>query len=243
MIEKVKIGLVVLALLFVSPNAWALPFVTSPFSPAGGTVAAGDTVTVGALEIGVLEGGTQTVGIYGAGLLLAPAFGYTISLGTDLATWDTYNTIGGYLDLFAVNINQTDFYWNLVEGGSGTLVDPLVGTDPAPLPVSECGLLPGCTFAWGGTVSADGILDTLLLPGVTLSLTGDPTLPYYLSLTLDTKTFPDADPAYPSFGTFHINDIATISPPPPPVSVPEPATFGLMASGLLFLIRFGRRHA
>lgn len=219
-------------LLGGAANALALPWVVSPYSPGFGTIVFSNTDIVGVSDIGDPEGlGTQTQGIYGAGFVLAPGAGYTVSFDADLNTWDSYvagngiNDGKGYYDVFAVNINQDDYYWNLVSGGAGLVVDPIVSPDPAPTPVVDyAGALPGATWAWGGQMWGDGVLDHLSpLTTYTLTLLGDPTKPYYVSLVLDTASSPHNDTNYSSYGSYHVTTAA----------VPEPSTLLLMGSGMI----------
>lgn len=220
-------------LLGGAANALALPWVVSPYSPGPfGTVVFSNTDIVALTDSADPEGlATQTVGIYGAGFVLAPGAGYTVSFDADLNTWDSYvafagtGTGTGYFDVFAVNINQDDFYWNLVNGGAGLADDPIVSPDPAPTPVVNfAGALPGATWAWGGQMWGDGVLDHLSpLTTYTLTLEGDPTKPYYVSLVLDTASSPHTDTNYSSYGSYHVTTAA----------VPEPSTMLLMGSGMV----------
>lgn len=78
------------------PNGWIL----SPFDPDGGsTVAGGTNSTVGLAtnSVGVPEwasqGNSNSMGIWGAGVLLPFAAGYRIEFDTDISTWDSYNML------------------------------------------------------------------------------------------------------------------------------------------------------
>lgn len=214
-----------------SSDSWALTWDVSPYSPAGGTLVFSNTDVVAVTDADAVESASQTPSIYGAGFQLSGSNGYTVSFDADLSTWDSYNALTsvgtGYWDVFVVNINQTGYYWDLVNGGSGSVSDPIVGTDPNGTPVTEYGgALPGITWAWGGNVFGDGVLDTLApLTTYSLTLYGSSATPFYVSIVLDSATNPDADTNFASWGSFHVT--ADVAP------VPEPSTILLLGSGLL----------
>ncbi len=214
-----------------SSDSWAVTWDVSPYSPAGGTVAFSNTDVVAVSDVDSTQSASQTQAIYGAGFQLSGANGYTISFDADLSTWDSYNAVTGagtgYWDVFVVNINQTGYYWDLVNGGSGSVSDPIVSTDPNGTPVTEYGgALPGITWAWGGTGFGDNVLDTLSpLTTYSLTLYGSSATPFYVSIVLDSATNPDSDTNYASWGSFHVT--SEVAP------VPEPSTILLLGSGLL----------
>jgi hypothetical protein len=70
-----------------------------------------------------------------------------------------------YWDLFALNINQSDFYWNFVNGGSGSLSDPVVDNVPAGTPTVSFGAIDGVTWGWGGKDYAAGARTATSRPG------------------------------------------------------------------------------
>jgi hypothetical protein len=246
--------------VFVVPN-----WIISPYSPAGETIITQDPndtanfeIQVGVSSFGSVQSDTQASAIYGAGATLTPnTNGYTVFFDTQVYGWDSYDALGtpapgstGYWDAFAVNLNQTDYYWNQVAGGSGSVFDPIVTPDPAgscvgtgsvassagPACVSGTSNISGETWAWGALDYANNTFESNE-GSYSLSLSGNGSDPYYLSVVLDTATLPESDTNYPSFGAFNpLEDV------PPPV-VPIPAAVWLFGSALGLLGWIGKRKA
>jgi hypothetical protein len=240
----------VLAVFLMVGSSWALPinWVVSPYDNGQTTLAPISTILIN-FSYNTLPSpaGPQPLGIYGAGFVAGPG-SYTngVWFDTDLWTYDSYsdpNNAGstGWWDAFVVNINQTDYYWNLMDpttDGSGTgYTDPIVdsGYDGG-TPTFDNSVLPGATWVWGGTdYGSTGVPN-----GIEMFYTGpnwiflglpsyDPTKPVYFSFVLDTKTHPDNDLNWTSGGKFQVSP------------VPEPATMLLFGTGLIGLAGLGRK--
>ena len=108
----------------------------------------------------------------------------------------------GYWDLFCVSLNPNALYWDQVSGGAGALDDPLLSTDPDGSPIVDSATpLGGVAYGFGGHDWGTSSLETTTVAGNSLSITNPSDMPYYLSITLDSKSNPDADTAFPSWGT------------------------------------------
>lgn len=179
---------------------------------------------------GDAESDTQTEAIFTAVATLPAADGYAVVFDYNMSTWDSYTDTacgtgspvtsvragvgtglgggGDYWDLFTVNLNQSAPYWELVDGGAGTLGDPVITPDPDGVPVFAAGssALPGATWAFGGACWGNSTLESALGRDV-LEFEGDPTSEYYLSVTLDTANDNgSSDTSYPSWGI--VNDLS-----------------------------------
>jgi len=109
----------------------------------------------------------------------------------------------GYWDSFIVNLTPNGFYWNLVNGGTGALGDPLVSPAPAGGAVTDpLTPLGGVAFGYGGLDWGTGTLET---NAGAYSISHIGASQYFLSVTLDSKTTVQADNNFPSWGT--VNNI------------------------------------
>ncbi|MEE8428763.1 MAG: VPLPA-CTERM sorting domain-containing protein [Gammaproteobacteria bacterium] len=234
----------------------------NPFSPAGETTITQSgtnfEIAVGISSFGSTQGGAQAAAIYGAGAVLPDngGAGYKVVFTTQVFGWDSYDVAGtpapgstGYWDSFSVNINQaSSYYWDMVDGGSGALTDPIIGTDPAGNCVGTAGLIaaaPAClagapilageTWVWGALDFGNNTFEGNA-GAYTLELVGQDGSDYFLSAVLDTATNPQTDQAFPSFGAF--NPLTTV---PPPSVIPLPAAAWLFGSGLIGLLGVARR--
>ena len=128
----------------------------------------------------------QAASVHGVSAKLAENPGYDVEIDCDLKTWDTYEPTNGYWDLFAIGITEGR-YWDMM------LTDP-VPNETAP-------------FQFGGKLDANG--NTQLSTKKTqetlnLATPGDAA---YLNVVLDTQTKPNADPAFPSWGTCTVKKV------------------------------------
>jgi PEP-CTERM motif len=200
----------------------------------------GFSIDLGLGNWGATGDGAQPRQISGAGVLLpAATYGYKVSFSANLRTWDSYNDgavapqPGGSLglwDLFSVNLNTQDFYWNLVdpdsngnplpgpEGGGPSLA--LTSTNAGSAGLLQDALLP--RLPAGSVVRLDNSGNQPgLLPGSTWAWGGRDyaaglfesvrtssfvhlvaNAPVFVSLVLDTRTPYDTDDGYPSWGQF-----------------------------------------
>lgn len=159
----------------------------------------GDTIQMGVANR--LASDSQSMAIHGVSAVLPAISGLSVQYDTDLSTWDSYSSNGpggcvntGYWDSFSVTLMATQ-YWNVA------LLDPINAN-------AENGW-----FVWGGLCY--GVYTVKQTSGkfVTAHLQGDSQNLNYLNIALDTATQPDADNAYPSWGTIIIRSVTSDDPP------------------------------
>lgn len=221
-------------------NPTAADWVLAPGAVASElkAVDGGWSIDLSASTFGASEDGTQASNIYGAGLLLpSSAHGWRVNFSANLRTWDSYNdgavvqpnpgaSLGDW-DLFAVNANTQDYYWNLtrasaiIEDGGETvatsaelpsaagLIDPLVPVRPAGSVVTytnagNSSYLPGSTWAWGGRDYAEGYFESVRTSGIVDLRTTSET---FVSFVLDSRTPDFQDNQLPSWGQFGVSGV------------------------------------
>lgn len=225
-------------------NPTAAEWVLAPGAVASElkSVDGGWRIDLSASTFGAAESGTQASNIYGAGVLLpSSAHGWRVNFSANLRTWDSYNdgsvvqpnpgaSLGDW-DLFAVNANTQDYYWNLTHtgsigegggdgGGEGVptaaampgnsgLLDPLVPVRPAGSVVTytnngDTAYLPGSTWAWGGRDYAEGYFESVRTNGTVDLRTSNAT---FVSFVLDSRTPSFNDNQLPSWGQFGVSGV------------------------------------
>lgn len=217
-VSRWVIGLLVIpGTLALAPKAEAISWV---ISPDGNAFAFDLTAVNGLNQVNFAENLNQPAGIYGAGFTMTGGNSFSMNFDANLQSWDSYTALTGpgtgYWDAFVVTVSTADYYWNLPQA------DPITPS--------------ASTFVWGGTLFGDGLKDTYNCSVgcfTTISLFSATPTTFYVSLVLDTKTLPQSDTQYPSWGSFHVSP--TIS------NVPEPSSLLLLGSGLLGLAAYGRK--
>ncbi|MEK6528191.1 MAG: PEP-CTERM sorting domain-containing protein [Nitrospirota bacterium] len=198
--------------LVLTQSAHALTWVTSPDGNVSGDPET-TYLTLGVSDQNKLEGATQTPGIFGMSAHLINGFtSHTVSLSAKLRSWDSYNALNGYDDVFLMALTEGDYYWNL----------PITH----PVDLDSQLIWPLTASSWGGTAWGDGIRDDILGTNSWI-FNVDSSKDYYLNLILDTS---NSDNMYPSWG--YMGNLSIQSTPFEQPSVPEPATLLLIGSGL-----------
>lgn len=205
-----KISLLVLGLIFIlAPSAYALTWVPSPDGNISGSPET--SLTLGVSDVGLGEWDIAAEGIFGVGANLGSGFAsHNVTFAADLYSWDSYNDLWGYGDVFLMAITEGDFYWNLPITHSVLDDSQLIWP------------LPDIT-AWGGDAWGDGILDNMVETGSLITFNVDPSKDYYLNVILDTSNGMDFFPSWGYLSDFQIQSTSV---------VPEPATLLLLGSGL-----------
>jgi autotransporter-associated beta strand protein len=113
-----------------------------------------------------------------------------------------------------VNLTPNGLYWNQVNGGTGALGDPLIQPDQPPptgIPIFDPATpLGGIGYGFGGWDWGTGTRESTNVANNSIQLTGAAS--YYLSVVLDTRTTPQSDRLYPSWGTITGIQVQPVSP-------------------------------
>ncbi len=216
-----KLRLAVLGLIFLmfTQGAYALTWLTSPDGNIIGTPETG--LTLGVSDIGLGEWDTASAGIFGVGANLGSGFtSHTIQFTYDFNSWDSYNDVWGYGDVFLMALTEDDYYWNL------PITHPVQGDTQLIWPFAAI-------TAWGGDEWGDGVLDTMIDAGSLFTFNVDPSKDYYLNLILDTSNGGEYFPSWGYVSDFQIQSSSAI---------PEPSTIILLGSGLAGLAMVRKRR-
>ena len=198
----------IIFVLVLTQSAHALTWLTSPDGNVSGTPET--SLTVGVSDVNKLEYDPAAAGIFGVGAHLGSGFtSHTVSITTALFSWDSYNELNGYNDVFLMALTEGDYYWNL----------PVTH----PVDLDSQLIWPGSLSAWGGNDWGDGILESPPGGGGSDVFIVDSSKNYYLNLILDTS---NGGTDFASWGDLSQFQIQSTS------QVPEPATLLLIGSGL-----------
>jgi hypothetical protein len=148
-------------------------------------------VTVGVTSVGALETDNQFPGKYGAGIKLLPCIKYTITVTYGCDTWGQWNG-GGLHDVFFVQINSANYYWNL---GGAPATEHFCSSELDTLGT----VLQGKSWTGGGDACADMNLCSLFGQFQLEYMEPDSTKDVYLSVGMERFQM-----ACPSWGRYRV---------------------------------------
>lgn len=182
-------------------------------------LSADDLITMGVL--GVAESGSQPQSYHGASAPLPAAASYDVAVTYDVCTWDSYNvsasTFGGddgFWDSFGISVSQGSPYW--LKGTGDPLTDAQLGLPGAQGFPAAGGIQFDDTVLEGAT--GDGSAGSCTDKGgaavtTTLHMPGDINGNNFLNIGWDTGSTPQANGAFPSYGTVNVTSVTANATP------------------------------
>ncbi len=169
-------------------------------------------VKVGVPGLGEFQ--PQGIGTSAAGIKLFPCIYYTIQVDYNVHTWGGWNTPNGFRDVFFVNVNNMNWYWNL-----GLIPQAQLFCTTA---YNDMGLiLPGKAWVAGGNRCGDGLLCDLVGSFQFDIIEPNNTKELYLSVGMQRVSV-----SCPSWGTIRVKIIAKsrVFDPNPVTTLNQPFT-------------------